>query len=164
LALSRHRDNAKKVNGRKRHLLIDTCGTVLKTHVSAANLGDRDGAAVLLDGIGQIFPRLVFGWVDQGYRGSFLEWVRQATGITLQVVQRRDGGMRHTWAKAGTPPRIVPRFAVVSRRWVVERTFAWLGRYRRLSKDYEYLTATSENTIYLAMTLTLLHRLAQAPT
>jgi putative transposase len=132
--------------------------------VTAANLGDRDGAAVLLDGIGQPFPRLVFGWVDQGYRGSFLQWVRQATGITLQVVQRRDGGIRHTWAKTGTPPRIVPRFAVVPRRWVVESTFAWLGRYRRLSKDYEYLTATSENTIYLATTLTLLHRLAQAPT
>jgi transposase len=132
--------------------------------VGAANLGDRDGAAVLLEDICQLFPRLVFGWVDQGYRGSFLQWARQTTGITLQVVQRRDGGLRHTWAKAGTSARIVPRFAVVSRRWVIERTFAWPGRYRRLSKDYQYLTATSENTIYLAMTLTQLHRLAQPPT
>lgn len=82
----------------------------------------------------------------------------------MQVVVRRDGGMRHTWAPVGAPPRIVPRFAVVPRRWVVERTFAWLGRYRCLGKDYEYLPATSENTVYLAMALALLHRLARAPT
>jgi putative transposase len=85
-------------------------------------------------------------------------------GVELQVVVRRDGGMRSTWARAGAPPRVVPRFAVVPRRWVVERTFAWLGRYRRLAKDYEYLPATSENTVYLAMTLTLTRRLARAPT
>ncbi|WP_433259626.1 IS5 family transposase (plasmid) [Streptosporangium sp. CA-135522] len=156
-------DGAKKVNGRKRHLLVDTLGIVCKAHVSAANIGDRDGAAVLLAGLGDSFPRLAYGWVDQGYRGPFLQWVKQVTGITLQVVVRRDGGMRSTWAPVGTPPRIVPRFAVVPRRWVVERTFAWLGRYRRLAKDYEYLPATSENTIYLATTFTLLHRLARAP-
>ncbi|MFI6802623.1 IS5 family transposase [Streptosporangium canum] len=156
-------DGAKKVNGRKCHLLVDTLGIVCKTHVSAANLGDRDGAAVLLTGLGDSFPCLAYGWVDQGYRGPFLQWVKQVTGITLQVVVRRDGGMRSTWAPVGAPPRIVPRFAVVPRRWVVERTFAWLGRYRRLAKDYEYLPATSESTIYLAMAFTLLHRLARAP-
>ena len=154
-------DGAKKVNGRKRHLLTDTCGIVLKAHVTAASTGDRDGAAVLLDGIGQDFPRLAFGWVDQGYRGAFLDWVRQATGITLQVAVRRDGGMRHTWAPAGAPPRVVPRFAVVPRRWVIERTFAWLGRFRRLAKDYEYLPATSENAIYLAMSIILLRRMTR---
>ncbi|MDP9864887.1 transposase [Streptosporangium brasiliense] len=131
--------------------------------MSAANLSDRDGAAVLLTGLGDSFPRLAYGWVDQGYRGPFLQWVKQVTGITLQVVVRRDGGMRSTWAPVGAPPRIVPRFAVVPRRWVVERTFAWRGRYRRLAKDYEYLPATSESTIYLAMAFTLLHRLARAP-
>jgi len=135
---------------------------VLKAHVTAADVGDRDGAAVLLDGIRTQFPRLSYGWADQGYRGPFLDWVRQATGITLQVVARRDGGMRRSWAPAGAPPRVVPRFAVVPRRWVVERTFAWLGRYRRLSKDYEYLPVTSENAIYLAMSITLLRRTGRA--
>jgi transposase len=135
---------------------------VLKAHVTAADVGDRDGAAVLLDGIRTQFPRVSYGWADQGYRGPFLDWVRQATGITLQVVARRDGGMRRSWAPAGAPPRVVPRFAVVPRRWVVERTFAWLGRYRRLSKDYEYLPVTSENAIYLAMSITLLRRMDRA--
>jgi putative transposase len=132
--------------------------------VSAADVGDRDGAAVLLTSLDGSFPRLAHGWVDQGYRGPFLRWVKQATGIALQVVARRDGGMRRTWAPVGAPPRIVPRFAVVPRRWVVERTYAWLGRYRRLAKDYEYLPATSESTVYLAMSFTLLHRPTRGPT
>ena len=155
-------DGAKKAGGRKRHLLTDTCGLVLKARVTAANVGDRDGAAVLLAGIRTEFPRLSYGWADQGYRGAFLDRVRQATGITLEVVARRDGGMRRSWAPAGAPPRVVPRFAVVPRRWVVERTFAWLGRFRRLAKDYEYLPATSENTIYLATGITLLRLMDRA--
>ena len=155
-------DGGKKVNGRKRHLLVDTLGIVLKALVTAADVGDRDGAAVLLDGIRTQFPRLAFGWADQGYRGPFLDWARQVAGVALQVVVRRDGGMRRSWAPAGAPPRVVPRFAVVPRRWVVERTFAWLGRYRRLSKDYEYLPATSESAIYLAMSITLLRRAARS--
>ena len=130
--------------------------------MTAASTGDRDGAAVLLDGIRAQFPRLSYGWADQGYRGAFLDRVRQATGITLEVVARRDGGMRRSWAPAGAPPRVVPRFAVVPRRWVVERTFAWLGRFRRLAKDYEYLPATSENAVYLAMSVILLRRAARA--
>ena len=135
-------DGAKKVGGRKRHVLAGTLGIVLKAHVTAADVGDRDGAVVLLDGIRQAFPRLAIGWADQGYRGPFLDRARQAAGVDLQVVARRDGGMRRSWGAA--PPRVVPRFAVVPRRRVVERTFAWLGRCRRLSKDYEYLPATSE--------------------
>ncbi|HEX2183971.1 MAG TPA: IS5 family transposase [Chloroflexota bacterium] len=157
-------DGAKKVNGRKRHLLVDTLGIVLKARVTAADVGDRDGAAVLLDGIRGAFPRLAFGWVDQGYRGPFLEWVREVTGVELRVVVRRDGGMRHSWAPVGAPPRVVPRFAVVPRRWVIERTFAWLGRFRRLAKDYEYLPESSESAIYLAMSRHLLRRLTTAPT
>lgn len=154
-------DGGKKVNGRKRHLLVDTLGIVLKIHVTAASTGDRDGAVLLLDGIRAQFPRLRYGWADQGYRGAFLDWARQAAGVELQVVVRRDGGMRRSWAPAGAPPRVVPRFAVVPRRWVVERTFAWLGRYRRLARDYEYLPATSENAVYLAMSVILLHRMAR---
>ncbi|MFF7128067.1 IS5 family transposase [Streptomyces sp. NPDC008240] len=157
-------DGAKKVNGIKRHVLVDTLGTVLLACVSPANVDDRDGAEVLLCQAADNFPGLKHIWADQGYRGAdFHAWIRQATGITVQVVQCRDGGFRHAWAKAGTPPREVPYFAVVPRRWVVERTFAWLGRCRRLSKDYEYLRVNSENVIYFAMAMLLLRRLAKAP-
>jgi transposase len=91
------------------------------------------------------------GWADGGYRGQFLDWTRKHRGIAFEVVQRSDGGRQRRWLPAGATPPIVSRFAVVPRRWVVERTFAWLGRFRRLSKDYEYLTATSEAVIYLAI-------------
>lgn len=156
-------DGGKKVNGIRRHLLVDTLGTVLLTCVSPANVDDRDGAEVLLCQAADNFPRLKHIWADQGYRGAdFHAWIRQVTGITVQIVQRRDGGFRHTWAKAGAPPREAPYFAVVQRRWVVERTFAWLGRCRRPSKDYEYLRDNSENLIYLAMAMLLLRRHARA--
>ncbi|MFD7409113.1 IS5 family transposase [Streptomyces sp. NPDC059866] len=155
-------DGAKKVSGIKRHLLVDTLGTVLLACVSPASVGDRDGAVVLFARAADAFPRLCHVWADQGYRGAdFHTWAREATGITVEIVQRRDGGFRSTWARTGAPPREVPNFAVVQRRCVVERSFAWLGRCRRLSKDYEYLRVNSENAIYLAMALILLRRLAR---
>ena len=101
------------------------------------------------------------GWVDQGYRGEFLDWVKQRFGVSLEVVVRRDGGRRGRWLPPGEDPPAVPAFAVVPRRWVVERTFGWLGRFRRLSKDYEFLPATSEALIYLAASQLLLRRLAR---
>jgi putative transposase len=150
------------VNGCKRHLLVDTLGLPLRVRVTAGNVGDRDGAAMLLRDARASFPRLRHGWVDAGYRGPFLDWAREVAGVSLQVVQRRDGGMRRRWLPAGTEPPGVPRFAVVPRRWVVERSFAWLGRYRRLSRDYEYVPATSEAVIQLAMSLLLLRRLTSS--
>ncbi len=107
------------------------------------------------------FPRLRHGWADQGYRGEFLGWVKERFGLTLEVVARRDGGRRARWLPAGAEPPEIPAFAVVPRRWVVERTFAWLGRFRRLSKDYEFLPTTSEAVIYLAMSHVLVRRLAR---
>jgi transposase len=148
--------------GRKRHLLVDTLGLVCKVGVTAADVGDRDGAMALLRRLDRRrFPRLRHGWADGGSRGPFLDWARQHRGIALQVVQRSDGGLRRRWLPADATPPIVSPFAVVPRRWVVERTFAWLGRFRRLSKDYEFLTATSEAVIYLAMTRLLLRRLTR---
>ena len=130
--------------------------------MTPADVGDRDGAMALLKRLDRRrFPRLRHGWADSGYRGSFLDWTRTRRGIAFQVAQRSDGGRRGRWLPPGATPPIVSRFAVVPRRWVVERTFAWLGRYRRLSKDYEYLTATSEAVIYLAMTRLLLRRLTR---
>jgi putative transposase len=154
-------DGAKRLNGRKRHLLVDTLGLVCKAHVTAADVSDRDGAVGLLRRLDwRRFPRLRHGWVDQGYRGEFLGWVTQRFGVTLEVVARRDGGRRPRWLPPGADPPEVAAFAVVPRRWVVERTFAWLGRFRRLSKDYEFLPATSEAVIYLAMSQLLVRRLA----
>jgi transposase len=101
------------------------------------------------------------GWADGSYRGPFLAWVLARCKSAFEVVQRADGGRQRRWLPPGTTPPIVSPFAVVPRRWVVERTFAWLGRFRRLSKDYEYLTATSEAVIYLAMTRLLLRRLTR---
>jgi putative transposase len=92
--------------------------------------------------------RLLRGAADGGYRGPFLDWAQQHRGISFQAVSHSDGGRKPRWLPPG-PRRRSCRRSVVPRRWVVERTFAWLGRYRRLSKDYEYLTATSEAVIYL---------------
>jgi len=124
-------------------------------------VGDRDGAAGLLRRLDRRwFPRLRHGWVDQGYRGEFLGWARRAVGLTPRVVARRDGGRRARWPPPGVAPPRVPAFQVVPRRWVVERTFGWLGRFGRLSKDDEFLPATSEAGIYLAMIQILVRRLA----
>jgi putative transposase len=143
---------------------VDTLGLVCKAHVTAAETSDRDGAVGLLRRLDwRRFPRLRHGWVDQGYRGQFLGWVQQRFGVTLEVVARRDGGRRARWLPPGAEPPAVPAFAVVPRRWVVERTFAWLGRFRRLSKDYEFLPATSEAVIYLASIQLLVRRLARIP-
>jgi putative transposase len=136
-------------------------GLVCKVHVTPADISDRDGAVGLLGRLDwRWFPRLRHGWVDQGYRGEFLGRVKQRFGVTLQVVARPDGGRRARWLPPGAAPVAVPAFAVVPRRWVVERTFAWLGRFRRLSRDYEFLPATSEAVIYLAMSQILVRRLA----
>jgi putative transposase len=136
-------------------------GLVVKVHVTPADTSDRDGAVELLGRLDRRrFPRLRHGWADQGYRGEFLGLVKQRFGVTLEVVQRRDGGRRRRWLPADVAPPVVPAFAVVPRRWVVERTFGWLGRFRRLSKDYEFLPVTSEAVIYLAMIQILVRRLA----
>ena len=141
---------------------MDTLGLLLRVRVTAGDVGDRDGAAMLLHDARAAFPRLRYGWVDAGYRGAFLDWARDVAGITLQVVQRRDGGRGRRWLPPGAEPPVVPRFTVAPRRWVVERSFAWLGRYRRLSRDYEYLTSTSEAVIQLAMIQLLLRRLTRS--
>jgi len=140
---------------------VDTLGLICKAHVTPADASDREGAAGLLGRLDRRrFPRLRHGWADQGYRGPFLAQVKQTFGITVEIVQRADGGRRPRWLPSGVEPPVVPAFAVVPRRWVVERTFAWLGRFRRLSKDYEYLLVTSEAVIYLAMIQLLTCRVA----
>ena len=132
------------MTGRKRHLIVDTMGLLVAVVVHAANLQDRDGAKLVLQRLVGRCPRLRLIWADGGYAGQLVEWVQALGGWLLAIVKRPpEGG-----------------FVVLPRRWVVERTFAWLGRYRRLSKDYEALPETSEAFIYIAMIRLLLRRLA----
>lgn len=141
-------DAGKKVTGRKRHLIVDTIGNVLAVVVHAANIQDRDGAKLVLSKLSSTtLARLQKVWADGGYRGQLIVWVRTHLDLILEIVER-DPALK--------------TFQVLPRRWVVERTFAWLGRYRRLSKDYEHCTLSSEGTIYVASIHTMLQRLAAA--
>ena len=170
-------DGGKKINGRKRHVLVDTQGFVLRATVHEANIADRDGIQLLLSAestegrpsIREQFPRLAHLWLDGGDNGAGRgkDWVQQALGWTVDIVKhpRRPRGV---WARddevidwaAILPP---PGFrGVLPRRWVVERTFVWLGQHRRLSKDFERLASTGEALIYIAMTRLMVRRLARA--
>lgn len=136
-------DAGKKINGRKRHILVDSVGLLILVAVTAASVQDRDGARVLLKRLRGTGKKLRKIWVDGGYRGELLEWVKARFKFILEVVLRSD-------EQKG--------FVVLPRRWV-ERTFAWLGNNRRLSKDYERLTETSEAFVQIAMMRLMLLRL-----
>ncbi len=135
------------MTGRKRHLLVDTLGLLLVVVVHAANVQDSEGAKLVLGRALGRFPRLRLIWADQGYKAHFVEWARAVTGWAVELVARPAG------AKG---------FQVLPRRWVVERTFAWLGRSRRLSKDDAGLPATHEAWVHVAMIHLMLKRLAPA--
>ena len=139
-------DAGKKVKGRKRHILVDTLGLMWKVVVHAADLQDRDGAKLLLEALPPMLRlRLAKLWADGGYRGTLIEWCWQHLAIVLEIV---------------SPPPTQQGFVVLPKRWIVERTFAWLCNYRRLSKDYEEGIISSEGMIYLASIHLLLKRLA----
>ena len=155
-------DAGKKVNGRKRHLLVDTGGLLLKALVHPADEPDGAAAKRLLAGLDRAFPRLALVWVDGGYKHRFAEWVAAELGWRVEVVQHPDAGLRHVWVLPGREPPPRPTgFRLLKRRWVVERTFAWAGRSRRLSKDYEGLPQTEESWMYLALSRLMLQRLAK---
>lgn len=109
----------------------------------AADIQDRDGAAQVLRRMVGRFSRLKLIWADGGYAGELVEWAKRSLGRVLEIVKRTSA---HS-------------FEVLPQRWIVERTFAWLGRYRRLSKDYETLPESSESMIYIAMINLMVHRL-----
>jgi len=141
-------DAGKRVNGRKRHIVVDTMGLLLSVLVTTGNVQDKPGGKQLLTQLYQRLhlPRLKLLWADAGYRGQpFADWVKTTFGWVWEVVKRNDD---------------LKGFHVLPRRWVVERTFGWLNNYRRLSKDYEELPSTSESLIYLAMSRLMLRRLA----
>ena len=131
--------------GRKRTLLVDTNGLVLRVLVHSADIQDSEGAEWLLANFRSDFPELKLIWVDSGYKDWLLDDAKTYYAISLEQVTKPEGQVG---------------FAVQPRRWVVERTLAWLGQSRRLSKDYEELPTMSEPFIYGAMTRLMLRRLA----
>src|SRR3954449_689180 len=142
----RGKDAHKRVSGRKRHVVVDTLGLILAVAVHAADIQDRDGAKLVLGQIKGRFPRLKKILADGIYNGGIAEWTLKFRGWLLEIVPKPE-------RKKGEP------FKVMKWRWIVERTFAWLGRYRRLSKDYERQPASSEALIYVAMIHLMLRRL-----
>jgi putative transposase len=138
-------DAGKQINGRKRHLLVDTRGLLLVVRVTVASVQDRDGARLLLRNLPGHCKKLRKIWVDGGYSGRLIQWVADGFKFCLAVVCR---------------PKQTHGFTLLPRRWVVERTFAWLNQSRRLSKAYERLTLIDETWIYIAMTRIMLNRLA----
>ena len=145
------------MSGRKRHLLVDTTGLLLMVIVHAANVSEQAGARQIMEKVAvakaagrSFFQRLRLLWVDAGYQAGkdFCAWVKTLLGWRVEVVKR-----------PGINAQKKQGFILLPRRWVVERTFAWLDNCRRLSKDYEYLPQSSETMVYLAMTNLMLHRL-----
>jgi putative transposase len=142
---SRGWDNAKKVNGRKRHIAVDTTGLVLAVVITAASVQDRDGARPLLWNLRRACTKVLLIWADGGYAAGRLAAWTSALTMTIEIVARRD---RHT-------------FEVLPRRWVVERTFAWISKHRRTVRDYEHLPASHEAMILWAMVALMTRRLTQ---
>jgi putative transposase len=172
-------DGAKKVKGRKRHLLVDTQGLVLLAKVHRANVTDRDGIKLLLGPAASTgLPRLSHLWLDAGYTGQDkgAGWVEETLGWTAEIVKHppkpapEEVMMRWVWEfnKEGVaidPKKFMPEKGprpFLPRRWVVERTFSWLGQNRRLSKDYERLPESAEAFIYAAMSRLMARRLARS--
>lgn len=134
--------------GRKRHLLVDTLGLILHVVVHSAAIQDRDGARLVLPILRQRFGWLRCIFADGGYAGELVEWCKNLAprrGLRLEVVKRSDAA-KH-------------RFAVLPKRWIVERSFGWLSKFRRLAKDYEFRTENSETMILIAATRLMLARL-----
>jgi len=133
-------------NGSKRHIAVDVIGLLLTVLVTAASVQDRDAARPLLWNLRKAFPKVGLAWADGIYAGKLVTWAKTALKLTLQVVRRPDD---------------LRTFQVLPRRWVVERTLAWITRCRRTVRDYERLPAHHETVVYWAMIITMSRRLAR---
>jgi transposase len=145
-AASRGYDGGKQINGRKRHIITDCLGLLLVVAVTAANVGDREAAVPLLTRLRNLHRDICLIWADGGYTGQLVDWCCQKLAFDLEVVKRTDD---------------MEGFVVLPRRWVVERTLSWLMHSRRLARDYETLTVTSEAMILFSMITRMSRRLAR---
>jgi putative transposase len=167
-------EGGKKVRGRKRHILVDTEGLVVEARVHSAKVPDQDGIMRLLGPARGRLPRLSYLWADAGYQGRGKEWAEEALGVEVEVVNRTPKPppekILKVWARewfeeghemdlAKLPKR--PAFERLPRRWVAERTFAWISHNRRMSKDHERLCSTGEAFVYASMTRLMVRRLAR---
>ena len=142
---SRGFDAGKKINGRKRHIAVDVMGLLLVIVVTAASVQDRDGAKALLWRLRAAFRTVTLVWADGGYAGKLLTWAQTSLRLTVEIVKRNAA---HT-------------FVVLRRRWVVERTFAWITRSRRTVRDYERLPEHHAAMVYWSMIIIMTRRLAR---
>jgi transposase len=145
-ARSRGYDAGKRVNGRKRHIAVDTAGLLLAVVVTIAGIQDRDGAVRLLAALRARFSTIRLVWADGGYAGRLVSWAQAVLAVTVTIVKRTDD---------------LTGFRVIPRRWVVERTLAWISKHRRCVRDYETLPEHSEAMVYIAMIMTMSRRLAR---
>lgn len=142
---SRGYDVGKNVNGRKRHIVTDTCGLLLAVAVTGANVQDRDAARLLLWALRSLFPTIGLVWADSGYTGQLVDWAATTLALTVQIVAKLAGQTT---------------FIVLPRRWCVERTFSWINRCRRTVRDYERLPQHHAAMIQWAMIALMTRRLA----
>jgi transposase len=146
-AASRGFDAGKKINGRKRHIAVDTLGLLLSVVVTAASVQDRDGAHRLLALLRERFSTITLVWADGGYAGRLVSWAHTVLALTLTIVKRTED---------------TTGFVVLPRRWVVERTFGWLMRYRRLVRDYERRPEHHEAMVLWATVAIMTRQLTRA--
>ena len=140
----------KKINGTKRHLAVDVLGLLLTALVTAASVQDCDAPRPLLWNLRRAFPSVKLAWADGGYAGTLVTWAatKLKPKLTLEIVRRPDD---------------LHSFQMLPRRWVVERTLAWITRHRRTVRDYEQLRAHHETHVYWAMIIVMTRRLARQP-
>ena len=167
-------DGNKKVRGRKRHLLVDTEGLVLKAKVHSAKVPEQDGLRLLLESARSGLSRLKHLWLDAGYEGRGKRWAKEVMGLSVEIVRKPPKPVpeevakvwAQEWAKEGKQvdwQRLMPPrgYVALPRRWVVERTFSWISQNRRMSKDYERLCTSAEAFIYATMIRLMVRRLAR---
>lgn len=150
----------KKIKGRKRHIITDTQGLVLGCYIGPADENDRSGIFKVLEKVTISYKHILKMWADMGYQGKDVSLeIKEKFNLALEIVKRPN---RSFWIQEGTPQKEWPQaevgFKIQPRRWVVERTFGWLNRSRKLTKEYDLLPQSTENTIYIAMSRLILYR------
>ena len=156
----------KKIWGRKRHVLVDTQGNLLVVKVTGAHCSDQQGAKTLLEPVKELFPKIKLLWRDSHYGGTLIGWLKEHLGWIIVIVRRLKAPERGLLVPEGTEvewEKLFPSgFRPLPRRWVIERSIAWITRWRRLARDHEGLPQSSEAFIKLSASYRMLTKLAPA--